>query len=188
MYRRIPVSWRAATTAILLAGLSAATLIPRMSFETLTDSSELVVSGRITRSWSAWDNEHKYIWTHYQLAVSSALKGAVARTVEFAEPGGQVDGTIQQIGGAVQYAPGDEAVIFLSRMPNRYLRTTGSVQGKYLLDPDGRLRAASALGSDIVSTGQPNNQLSLRTLEGMSLSELSQRIATRLRPAAGRAK
>src|SRR5260370_22892948 len=99
MCRRIPVSARVVAALTLREGISAATLISRVSFEVLTDSSELVVSGRIVRSWSAWDAEHKYIWTHYQLTTSAALKGSPGSMVEFAEPGGEVDGRVMVIDG-----------------------------------------------------------------------------------------
>jgi hypothetical protein len=158
---------RVIASALLLCGMVSATLIPRLSFESLTDSSELIVSGRISRVWTAWDSEHRYIWTHYQLTSAASLKGAAGPAVEFAEPGGSVEGRVMLIEGTVAYAPGDQVVVFLSRMPNRYLRTTGWAQGKYDLDPAGRLHAA---------TGS-----SLRTLDGMSLLDLRQRIAARLR-------
>src|SRR6266478_257946 len=120
MYRRIPPFLMLVVVTTLLAEVATATLIPRISFEKLTDSSELVVSGRITRSWTAWDADHKYIWTHYELATGAALKGSPGAIVEFAEPGGQVDGRVMVIDGAVSYAAGDQVVVFLSRMPNRY--------------------------------------------------------------------
>lgn len=158
---------------MLLAGTASATLVPRISFEALTDASELIVSGHVTRSWTAWDSEHKYIWTHYELAATSAYKGVAATgsLVEFAEPGGALDGKVMMIEGAVNYGPGDQVVVFLSRMPNRYLRTTGWAQGKYEVDTAGRLHGSAALGD------------ALRSLEGMNVTELRQRIAARLRPA-----
>ena len=157
---------RVVALALLICGAISATVIPRLSFETLTDSSELIVSGRIARTWTAWDSEHKYIWTHYELTASAAFKGAPGGTVEFAEPGGSVDGRVMVIEGAVTYAPGDQIVVFLSRMPNRYLRTTGWAQGKYDLDSSSRLRA---------------NSPHLNYLDGISLSDFRQRIAARLR-------
>jgi hypothetical protein len=95
------------------------------------------------------------------------------------------------IQGAVAYAPGDQVVVFLSRMPNRYLRTTGWAQGKYELDAAGRLHAAAAISEgEYVQAGTTAVSGSgLRTLEGMSLVDLRQRITARLRSAGqGRAQ
>lgn len=158
------------TVGALFLHSASATLIPRLSFEQLTDASELILSGRITAAWAAWDEDHKYIWTHYNLSVASSLKGTAATVVEFAEPGGALAGRVMSIAGSVSYALGDDMVVFLSRMPNGYLRTTGWAQGKYALDARGRL----------------HGEASLQTLEGMSLTELRQRVSSRARAPRGR--
>ncbi|MES1261278.1 MAG: hypothetical protein ABUS49_06025 [Acidobacteriota bacterium] len=176
---------RVVTAGLLFLQLAGGTVVPRLSFEQLTDTSELVVSGTVTRSWAAWDSEHKYIWTHYELAATSAYKGTPAPKFEFAEPGGEVEGRVMLIAGAVSYAPGDQVVVFLSRMPNRYLRTTGWAQGKYTVDTSGRLHASAASGGDeYVLAGKPVLPGStLKSLDGMSVTELRQRIAAHLRVA-----
>ena len=94
---------------VIAAGLlwlqaASATVVPRLSFEQLIDAADLIVSGRITNSWAAWDQEHKYIWTHYDLSVVSAVKGTPVTVVEFAEPGGVLDGRSLVIAGSVRYA------------------------------------------------------------------------------------
>jgi hypothetical protein len=170
---------------LLLQGLSA-TLTPGLTFEQLTDASELIVSGHIGNSWAAWDAEHKFIWTHYNLSVSSVLKGSPASTLEFAEPGGAVDGYSMAIAGTVRYAAGDNMVVFLARMPNGYLRTAAWSQGKYALDANGKLHAQSSPGAETIELGKGPAGTSLRALDGMSLTELRQRVSARIRTAAGR--
>jgi len=178
---------RVGAAIVLFAGLAGATLIPGVSFETLTDSSEIVVSGRIARSWAAWDPAHKYIWTHYELITTAALKGGAFSKVEFAEPGGELDGKIMSIAETVTYAPGENVVVFLSRMPNGYLRTTGWAQGKYSVDATGKLHAA-AYGDGIMPQIGHAHGTPLATLEGISISELRQRVGARIRTAGGRAQ
>ncbi len=124
---------RAAVLAILLFPAARATSIPRLSFEQLTDASEVIASGEVTQSWAAWDAEHKYIWTHYRLSVSDVARGTRVSSLEFAEPGGALGDVSMMIPGTVTYAVGDRVAIFLARMPNGYLRTTGWAQGKYTL-------------------------------------------------------
>jgi len=155
--------------------------VARLSFEELADTSDLVVAGRPTRSWTAWDASHKYIWTHYEVSVTSVHKGAPGSTVELAEPGGVLDGIAMGIAGSVGYTPGEYVLVFLQRMPNGYLRTTGWGQGRYPIDAHGRIRADSVMrGLEIVDTGtQAAASTPLTTLEGMSLNELSRRIAAR---------
>jgi hypothetical protein len=165
---------------LLLNGIAQGSYIAAVSFEVLTDSSELIVAGRVVRSWAAWDANHQHIWTHYELAISSTQKGAPGSTVEFAEPGGAVGETVMMVDDAVTYEPGDTVVVFLSRMPNGYLRTTGWGQGKYNLDTASRLHSVFAMGGSSVKG------TSLRTLEGISLGDLKLRINARSRTAQGR--
>jgi hypothetical protein len=163
----------------VLIPASRATTIPRLTFENLTDTSELIISGRVTQSWAAWDAEHKYIWTHYLLSVSETVKGAHASSVEFAEPGGSLANTAMNIAGTVTYSIGESVVVFLSRMPNGYLRTTGWAQGKYRLDENGRVHSYAAIGAETIDADRAPAGVSLRTLEGMSFTELKQRVAAR---------
>src|SRR4051812_8901780 len=71
---------------------ASATTLQRLTFEELTDSADAIVSGKVTRSWAAWDAGHHYIWTHYTVEVASVQKGVQATTVELSEPGGVAEG------------------------------------------------------------------------------------------------
>ena len=173
---------------VLLLQQSRATVIPRLSFEQLTDKSEFVVSGHITSTWAAWDSEHKFIWTHYTMSVDSTLKGRRSRTLEFAEPGGAVNGVVLNIVGSVRYGVGDNVVVFLARMPNGYLRTTGWVQGRYPLDKEGRIHGQASAGPEMMSVNGGYTGLRLATLEGMSISDLSRLIGDRVNATEGRKK
>ena len=171
-----------------LAGPASATSVPHLSFEDLVDQSELIVSGQVTRSWAAWDSEHKYIWTHSEVAVSGAQKGNPGATVIISEPGGILGDRGMAIAGAVGYAPGENVLTFLQRMPNGYLRTTGWGQGKYLVDAHGRLHGGESLkGIELLQAGKTQaTATSLKSLEGMGLTDLSTRIAARIRVRQGR--
>lgn len=183
MYRNIRVEARVVAASLILCGIAGGTVIPRLSFEELTDSSDAVVSGIVTRSWPAWDSAHRYVWTHYELNVSASHKGNTRSTIEFAEPGGALDGVVHVIAGMVTYQPGEHVSVFLQRMPNGYLRTTGWGQGKFGVDTGGRLRAASALRTvELVNFGKPlPGATSLETLDGITVGELNSRVASRIR-------
>ncbi len=171
--------------AVLVCGFAVlstarATSVARLSFEELTDQSELVVSGQINRSWAEWDAEHKYIWTRYELSVSGAtLKGNAASSVVFSEPGGIVGDKGMSIAGAVGYQHGENVVVFLQRMPNGYLRTAGWSQGKFRVDQDGKLHGdASAVGLELVGANA-RAATPLRSLEGLSVAQLRGMVAAR---------
>jgi hypothetical protein len=191
MMHQIRRSTYGLTVALLIASNAGATTVPSLSFEELIDQSELIVSGQVTRSWTDWDSEHKFIWTHYELSVASAQKGTAASTVVLSEPGGNVGIQGMAIAGAVVYQVGDRVLVFLQRMPNGYLRTTGWSQGKYIVDSSGRLHAETSLrGLEVVSAqkGAPLTQPAtpLLTLDGMNVTELRGRISARLQKQGGK--
>jgi hypothetical protein len=185
MYYNVP-SMRASSFVCLLPFLlvlpAGATSVPRLSFEAMTDRSELVLSGQITRSWTDWDAEHKFIWTHHEIAVSSAQKGAPGSTVIVSEPGGMIGDLGMSVAGSVAYAPGDHVAVFLERMPNGYLRTAGWGQGKYTVDKMGRLHGDGSLAGIDVLTAQsgPASGTSIRSLDGMTVAEFRARVAARV--------
>jgi hypothetical protein len=186
---RLGIHLFASGMALLFAWQAVATSVPALTFEQLTDKSEIVVSGHVTRSWSDWDSEHKYIWTHYELSVSSAVKGAPGSTLEISEPGGVVGIQGMSIAGAVTYQTGASVLVFLERMPNGYLRTTGWGQGKYNLDSNGRLHLESSQrGLEIVPAARNTAQAStpLSSLDGVTLTQLRVRIAARIQSQGGK--
>lgn len=108
-----------------------ATQVLRMSLEEVVDASESIVQGTVVRTWSAWDEGGKYIWTHYEIQVADKLKGSVPGTIVVSEPGGAVGETELQIAGTPRYEVGEEVVLFAERTPLGYLRTCGWGQGKF---------------------------------------------------------
>lgn len=164
---------------LLLSSPAIATTIARLSLDQMTARSEMIVSGTISDSFTAWDVEHKYIWTHYIVTVDNAVKGAVARTVEIAEPGGVVGIVAMNIGGATGYRKGENVLIFLERMPNGYLRTAALGQGKYGIDAQGRLHGLTLKDVDLVAGA--SSPIGVQSLDGMPLTEAVSRIAARVR-------
>lgn len=146
----------------------------------MTYRSELVVSGQIARTWADWDSSHHFIWTHYELAVSGVHKGAAASTVVLSEPGGVVGGIQQIIAGTVQYQPGEKVFVFLERMPNGYLRTTGWAQGKFTVDASGRVHAAVFQGLELVDMKSAPATAAL-PIDGIAATELAARVTARVR-------
>jgi hypothetical protein len=163
-----------------------ATTIARLSLDEMTARSETIVSGQITDSWTAWDSDHKYIWTHYTVTVDSTVKGTSARTVEITEPGGVVGIVGMNIGGATSYTKGEHVMIFLERMPNGYLRTAGLGQGKYGIDAQGRLHGIALKDADVIegrAAGAPAQSISAQSLNGMTVADAMAHITSRMQVA-----
>jgi hypothetical protein len=141
----------------------------------LIDSSEVIAHGRVERSWPAWDNAHKYIWTHHQIAVLDSIRGTQAPSIVVSEAGGELDGVGMKMSGALPYRIGEEVVVFLYRTPVGYLRAVGFGQGKYSVTSEGRVRA-SLSGFELTggARGTP-----LSHLDGLTVSEFKARIRER---------
>jgi hypothetical protein len=157
-----------------------ATLVPSLSLQELIDQSELIVHGRVTRSWAAWDSGRKYIWTHYQIEVIDPIRGNPGASVVASEPGGSVDGFNMTAAGAVEYTPGEQAIVFLYRTSVGYFRATGLGQGKYTVASDGRVHA-NLKGLDLVRRDPASHGVSLSTLEGLTLSGFKTRVREAIR-------
>jgi hypothetical protein len=120
--------------SLALANSLWGTQVPRMSLEEVVDASESIVQGTVVRTWADWDQDHKYIWTHYEIQVVDRLKGAAAATVVVSEPGGVVGETALQVAGTPQYEVGEQVVLFAEKTPLGYLRTCGWGQGKFRVE------------------------------------------------------
>ena len=151
-----------------------ATLVPALSLERLIGQSEIIVHGRVTSSWAAWDSGHKYIWTHYRIEVLDPIRGNPGDSVVVSEPGGSLDGVTMRISGAPDYGLGEEAIVFLYRTPIGYLRATGYGQGKYTVTPHKRVHA-NLNGFDLLKADSLSG-VPLSTLDGLSVTEFKARV------------
>jgi len=118
-----------------------AAIVPSLSLEEVIGQSEVIVHGRVARSWTAWDDAHKYIWTHHLVDVIDRLRGAAAGPLVVSEPGGELNGIGMKFSGSLAYTEGEETVLFLYRTPIGYLRATGAGQGKYSVTAGQKVRA-----------------------------------------------
>ncbi len=80
------------------------------------------------------------------------------------------------ISGATGYHVGDNVLVFLTRMPNGFLRTSGFGQGKYAVDSGGRLHGDVAL-----KTGDASTASAVRSLDGMTANQAAQVVSARVR-------
>ncbi|HLK47756.1 MAG TPA: hypothetical protein VKT49_06460 [Bryobacteraceae bacterium] len=160
---------------LALAGSGAlAAVFPRITAEELTAQSQVIVEGNIVRSWAAWDPDHKYIWTHYEISVRDQLRGARSATVTISEPGGSLDGVNQQFSGAVSYATGENAVFFLYQTPIGYWRSVGGPQGKFTVDREGRVHSHADSAAFLENPGRAGTPLS--SWEGLRLGDFKIRV------------
>ena len=118
--------------------------------------------GEVVRSWAAWDSEHKYIWTHYEVSVAEALRGPYTAAITVSEPGGSLDGVNMQTSGTLPFAVGEDTVLFLYKTPIGYWRAVGG--------PQNRIHLEQALPS------QPKQNPRAAPLEGISAGDFLARV------------
>ena len=112
----------------------------------------------MSKKWSAWDNSHRYIWTHYELAVRDTLKGPVGARFVISEPGGMVDGIGMRVSGAPEFQVGEEIIVFAYQTPIDYWRVRGYSQGSF------RVGAASGPESGGVRLVTPMESAGLKLI------------------------
>ena len=175
------LKWLYSFVAVVCLTLPAgATLVPPFSLEELVARSEVIVQGRCLRSWTDWDANHQFIWTHHEIEVSAPLKGTLARTVVVSEVGGRVGELQLLVEGMPTYRPSEELVLFLYRTPTGLWRARGLGQGKYTvrIDDSGTRRVRADLhGAALLEpNGGPARVSALRRLEGTALEDFKSQI------------
>ena len=164
-----------------------AAAVPRISFDELVTGSEWIVHGTVRESWTEWDRTQQFIWTHYRVDVHDRLKGHGETSIVISEPGGRVGNREQYYSGMMNFATGEEVVLFLYRTPVGYLRVTGHGQGKYVVDRTGNARP-DIRGLELVdlsSKTQPRWNASTAN-DDESVEQLKTRIRAMIRAAGGR--
>jgi hypothetical protein len=158
------------------------TSVIRISLEETVAQAEWIVDGDVVRNWCGWDDAHRFIWTHTEIAVRERWKGAAGSTVTVSEPGGMVDGKGMEVPGMVRYTPGERVVVFLYRTPIGLIRTVGLAQGKLQVDSQGLVHP-SFPGAPLVSpAGTRPDGTSVAVLEGNTLGAVHDRIARMATP------
>ena len=157
-------------------------MVPRFSLEELTGQSDLIVHGKVLRTWSAWDPATQIIWTHSEIQVLDPVKGAPPASVVASEPGGTVDGMSMPIIGMPRYAPGEEMVLFLFQTPVGFWRARGLQQGKFTVQTEAAgsveiVQPASGAALVVEPIGgktQPGTDL--RQMRGMRLADFKSKL------------
>ena len=103
---------RIAFCLVWLATPLAATTVQRFDLAALTTSAERIVVGVCSQAQPQWVRGQ--IYTRYVFSVSQAIKGPAISQLELHLPGGHLQGTVTRIIGMPVFAPGDEAVLFLT--------------------------------------------------------------------------
>lgn len=166
-----------------LTFLSGSTL-QRLSLTDMIQKSTMIVRGTVRPGTSA-TARGPLIYTHYQVAVTSAYKGTPGASVDVAVPGGVLNGLQQPVAGAPVLNSGEDCVMFLWTSRSGLTQVIGLSQGLFSVSKNsqGQLMVTrGAANSPIVdSTGQPVTDVSV----AMPLTELASKIQAVLAGSSG---
>jgi len=140
----------AAFASAACASLDASTL-QRLSLTNMIQKSTLVVRGTIQPGTSA-AFRGPLLYTHFQVSVTSAYKGAPGKTVDVAVPGGSLNGTQQPVAGAPLLNVGQDYVFFLWTSKSGLTQIIGLSQGLFKV-------STNAQGQTVVSRGAANSPM-----------------------------
>ena len=129
-----------------------ATTLVKMNLGDLTGEAEAIVSGTVTSSHSAWNEDRSLIFTHSTLAVGSTLKGKHKAEVVVRTHGGIVGDIGMRMIGEPELKKGDQVLLFLERDSEGRNRVVGMSQGCFRL-----------------KTGEGGQKLVSNPLSGLSL-------------------
>ena len=124
----------ASVLCLVLAPQALATSMLHQNIDSLTQSSDAVVRGKVRATQSRWSADHKRIITDVTIDVAEFFKGGGSSTLVVQQPGGEIDGIGQKVSGLASFSEGEEVVLFLEHLERDKYRVAGMAQGKYRVE------------------------------------------------------
>ncbi len=108
--------------------------VVQMTTEDLVQSADIIVSGTILETSSAWTTDRSEIISYIQLSVDEWLIPQSGPLIfDFYQPGGEADGIAQVSSSAAVFKVGESVVIFMRAQQQAII---GGFQGKYSIRND----------------------------------------------------
>ena len=126
---------------------TSATVLLKMNLADLTGEADAIVSGTVTSSYSAWNEDRSLIFTYSTLAVDSTLKGKHKYQVLVRTHGGIVGEIGMRMIGEPELKKSDQVLVFLEPDGHGYNRVVGMSQGRFRVETDksGQKRVSNPL-------------------------------------------
>jgi len=126
--RRLLIQWLTlATCAGAALPAAMASLMRAMDLAELTTGADQIVVGDVVATESAWDGEHRNIYSTIEISVRESWKGSVPSDgrIRIRQLGGTVGEIEMTVYGMARFTRGERALLFL-----RQARVVGMGQGK----------------------------------------------------------
>ena len=159
---------RIAALVVLLGAMEAlASSAIAMDIPALTAASSEVIRARVASSRAEWSGDHRRIVTHVTIDVLETWKGQAPEQITVLQPGGELDGLVQDVSGVAQLKPGEEVVLFLARAGPDH-RVVGLAQGVYRVSGGPAPRALPASVQDLELVSPPGRTVGPRVPVALS--------------------
>jgi len=108
--------------------------------EELSDQSDLVVVGKVSKIHSKWNKDKNRIYTDVTVDVEEFVKGSESgKTIVITHPGGEVGSVGEWYSYAPKFKPSEEVMLFLHKNKQGDLNVTKSAKGKFNVKKDEKL-------------------------------------------------
>src|ERR1044071_5635833 len=123
----------------VLAQSSLATTVIIQTDDEIITKARAIVNGKVISVVSAFDDQHKSIFTYIPLKVDQVLKGEIAtRRIVLKEPGGQVGTEGSLVFGIPRFTTGERVLLYLHTWGDGTLRVHQMFLGKFSIVTDSR--------------------------------------------------
>jgi len=123
--------------ALFTPQITTATIIIPVADTDMAQQASDIVTGKIAKLKSSWDQNHQQILTKITLSVDQVLKGNLKkRRLTVTQLGGVVGDVEAWIDGNPQFTEGEKVLLFLERRANGGLRVLHLYQGKFSIFTD----------------------------------------------------
>jgi len=155
MQRVLRLRWIKAAVFIIgllaMAQTSLATTFVVQTDEEMIVKARGIVKGKVVSVTSAFDDEHKSIYTYITLKVDQVLKGEItSRRIVLREPGGQVGEQGSLVFGVPRFTVGEHVLVYLGTWADGTLRVHQMMMGKFSILTD-------EAGREVVSRSGPDS-------------------------------
>ncbi len=124
-----------ASIALLPWSAHATVVVPK-TVEAMAQEASVVARAVVLASQSAWDDDHRRIYTYTELQLRSAWVGSPQSPLVVRTLGGVVGSVGMRVSGSPQFEPSDEVVVFLADDPleSGHYVVLGMAQGKWRVE------------------------------------------------------
>jgi hypothetical protein len=123
-------------SSYFLEGAAHATTLERMSLEKMSQITKTIARVRCISNATIWDSGE--IWTVTIFDVEQTWRGTLPAQITVRLLGGRLGGITSTVSGVPRFSPGEEAVLFLERMPSGDLSVVSWQQGVFRIRHNNR--------------------------------------------------